>query len=230
MSCRCVFAIDTTSTHASIALRHGDTVLETSLAQAGSHASVLMQAIDSILDQARVSPSQLDGIVYGQGPGSFPGVRIGIAVAQGLAHAHAVPMMGVCSLENIAWQASSDITALGSAHVAIDARMGELYVREFQRHADQLVPLGDSQLVAIEQFPDASVRHILGNAPALYRDLAARAASAGIGVSHSQLLPSARTAMMIAMQSDHAWHSPAQAQAVYVRQHVADKLGEGKRR
>ena len=61
--------------------------------------------IDEVLKQANVKLNQLDGLVFGRGPGSFTGVRIGIGVAQGLAFSSDLTVFGVSTLQAMAQQA-----------------------------------------------------------------------------------------------------------------------------
>ena len=101
--------------------------------------------------QAGLHYSQLDGLVCGLGPGSFAGVRIGVAFAKGVALAHELPVVGVSSLALLAQRA---LSAAGAERVlvAIDARMGEVYFQSFGRGADGLaIALQDAVVAA----PDA---------------------------------------------------------------------------
>ena len=91
-----------------------------------SHSLILLPMIDDVLKEANCTVQELDGLVFGRGPGSFTGVRIGIGVAQGLAFSANLPVVGVSTLQSMAQQAY-DIK--GQSHVisAIDARMSEVY-------------------------------------------------------------------------------------------------------
>jgi len=91
-----------------------------------SHSLRLLPMVDQVLNEAGLSLSQLDGLIFGQGPGSFTGVRIGVGVAQGLAFAANLPVVGVSTLQSMAQQAfiNHQQTQVISA---IDARMSEVY-------------------------------------------------------------------------------------------------------
>lgn len=90
--------------------------------------------VQDVLDEAGVRVRELDALVCGIGPGSFSGVRIGVAYAKGLALALDVPVLGVGSLETLA----APCFAAGAQRVAvaIDARMGEVYFAAYGRDAD----------------------------------------------------------------------------------------------
>ena len=91
-----------------------------------SHSLHLLPMIDAVLHEANIKLTELDGLIFGQGPGSFTGVRIGVGVAQGLAFSASLPVVGVSSLQAMAQLA---YIKHGQKQViaAIDARMSEVY-------------------------------------------------------------------------------------------------------
>lgn len=99
-----------------------------------AHAELLAPSVRWVLDQAGVEPSSLAGIAVGTGPGLFTGLRVGVSSAKALAQAWKLPMVGVPSL---------DLVAFAHRHAArticatIDARRGEVFAALY-RHA----PLG----------------------------------------------------------------------------------------
>jgi tRNA threonylcarbamoyladenosine biosynthesis protein TsaB len=96
-----------------------------------SHSIVLLPMIDRILKQADVTLSELDGLIFGRGPGSFTGVRIGVGVAQGLAFSTDLPVVGVSTLQTMAQQAYEKFQQTEVISV-IDARMSEVYAGYYQ--------------------------------------------------------------------------------------------------
>lgn len=91
-------AFDTATTVATSALVDGDEVL----GERVSRAQTLLEDVDALLRQAGAHPSQLDRLAVGLGPGSFTGVRIGLAVARGLALSLELPGSGVSTLAALA--------------------------------------------------------------------------------------------------------------------------------
>jgi tRNA threonylcarbamoyladenosine biosynthesis protein TsaB len=96
------------------------------------HAEVLMSRIEQVMDEASLGFPELDRIAVTVGPGTFTGVRIGVATARGMALALGIDVAGVTTLEAIARGAHACEPACGRPLcVALDARRGELYVQCF---------------------------------------------------------------------------------------------------
>lgn len=130
---RCL-AIETSSATGSVALDTGDRVLERTIATPREQTPLVLQIVADLLTEADLELAGLDALVFGQGPGSFTGLRIAAAVAQGLSLASGVPIVGVSSLAALAerglaarrGQAGRRVDA-DRALCAVDARMGEVY-------------------------------------------------------------------------------------------------------
>jgi N6-L-threonylcarbamoyladenine synthase len=91
--------------------------------------SRVLPMVESLLDANGLAISDVGGVIVGRGPGSFTGVRIGVATAKGLAHGLGCPVWGVGTLDAIAWaSASSDVTLA----VVGDAMRGEVYPALFR--------------------------------------------------------------------------------------------------
>ncbi len=120
-----VLALDTSTETLSVALRTEEGTIDRRHETARGHAEHILPLVHALLEEAGVSLSQLDGIAAGVGPGSFTGVRMSLAVAQGLAFGAGLPVVPVTSLEALAFQA----IAAGADRVlaCLDARMGEVY-------------------------------------------------------------------------------------------------------
>ena len=94
------------------------------------HASRLLPSVVELLDRAAISWADLDRIAVGVGPGTFTGLRIGIATAKALSRARAIPLTGVSTLQSLALGAalSGERPDAGGAVVAvIDARRREVF-------------------------------------------------------------------------------------------------------
>ena len=100
------------------------------------HAELSLPWAEQLLAEAGIAKSQLDAIAIGRGPGAFTGVRLAIAIAQGIALALDRPIVPVSTLAALAMQSQGERIL-----AAIDARMGEVYSAAFARDGDRLVAL-----------------------------------------------------------------------------------------
>lgn len=124
-------AIDTTGQFCAAAIHRldDDAILAEISEDIGrGHAERLMDVITSVLDTASVKYASLTRIAAAAGPGSFTGIRVGLATARGLALGLSVPAMGVNTLE-AHWRAAGQNNLL----VVVDARRGEAYCQFFAK-------------------------------------------------------------------------------------------------
>lgn len=120
-----ILAISTAEKESSIALLKDENPLyEAVWASKQTHSKRIMDMIALALNRASLKVDDLDGFVVAKGPGSFTGLRIGIASVKGLAFAASKPCAGVSSLDGIAWQFSFVSMPLC---VMMDAQRGEVY-------------------------------------------------------------------------------------------------------
>jgi tRNA threonylcarbamoyladenosine biosynthesis protein TsaB len=90
-----------------------------------SHAQKILGMAEALLAEAQLPWSALDGIAASVGPGAFTGVRVSVAVAQGLAFGAGLPVVPVTTLEALAWSVMQH--GVTHALACLDARMGEVY-------------------------------------------------------------------------------------------------------
>ena len=113
-----------------------------------THSYQLMPAVDYVLKIVGLAPDQLDGFAVALGPGSFTGLRIGMSTAKGLAVAASKPLIGIRTLDAMAWSFPM------CPHLIcpiIDARMKEVYAAWFRAEAgivsrrseDMVLPISD---------------------------------------------------------------------------------------
>lgn len=142
-----LLAIDTSTSRASVALAIGDTLYYVEQGNIREHAQYLLPMIQQLLTEADVTMPSLDGIIMGQGPGSFTGLRIACSVVKGLAYGHDLPVYPVSSLEAIAEavfyaESEGEATSVQSSNSAvlalIDARMHEVYWDCYQFNGEHL--------------------------------------------------------------------------------------------
>ena len=126
-----LLALDTATEACSVALLRGGE--KTHLAQFAQreHTKHILPMVDEILVQSGITLRQVDALVFGRGPGSFTGVRIGAGIAQGLAFGADLPVIPVSNLAAMA-QAAYVQYQTESVLTAIDARMNEVYFAQWQ--------------------------------------------------------------------------------------------------
>lgn len=126
-----LLAVETSTELCSAALlRDGDLFVEEALAE-NRHSELLVPMIRRLLERSRLAPAELDGFGFGQGPGSFTGIRIACGITQGLAFGAGKPVVPVPSLLALAEQ-SNERRVLA----AFDARMDETYLAAYARDGD----------------------------------------------------------------------------------------------
>ncbi len=150
-----ILGIDTSTDILSAAVcTETETLAEISFDAERSHAERIIETIESVLSEANVSLRILDILGVSRGPGSFTGVRIGVATMKGLALGAGKPLIGVSTLRAMAHLADS-----GATHVCplIDARINEVYGAIYRR----------SQQEWIAEMPDCvgPIESIVASAP-----------------------------------------------------------------
>lgn len=146
-----LLALDTSSLACSVALQVEDRLAWRHEEQAREHTRILVPMIEDALAEAGVKTADLDGIVLGNGPGSFIGMRIGTSVAQGLAHGVGLRIAPVSSMLAVAAQVIADEGAKAVA-VCQDAHMNEVYLGLYAAGRD-----GIPDLVGAERIHDLAV-------------------------------------------------------------------------
>ncbi|MEQ1813098.1 MAG: tRNA (adenosine(37)-N6)-threonylcarbamoyltransferase complex dimerization subunit type 1 TsaB [Candidatus Nitrotoga sp.] len=130
-----LLALETSTEYCSVAVyQNGDLQSQSELA-GQRHSELLLEMITRVMNEAGLKLSQLDGIAFGAGPGSFTGVRIACGVAQGLALGADLPVLGVCTLQAVAHVAGRD-----KVIATIDARMNEVYFAAYQIQSGENKP------------------------------------------------------------------------------------------
>src|SRR3989338_7200618 len=143
-----VLALDTSTEYCSVALWRDGAVIGHCELVGQKHSEVLIEMVDSLLRDAGVKLTQLDGIAFGMGPGSFTGVRIACGAAQGLALGANLPVAGVCTL-----QALAEASGKPRVIAALDARMGEIYHAAYEKREGAWVALSEPRLCKPEEAP-----------------------------------------------------------------------------
>lgn len=125
-----ILALDTSSNILAVALRTEEGWAEASLDLGLRHAERLMDLVDFCLTKAGLRPGDLDLLACAAGPGSFTGLRIGMATAKGIALALGKPFLALPSLDAFAWGLEA---FPGAVIPVLDAKKGRVYAGIFHR-------------------------------------------------------------------------------------------------
>ncbi len=142
-------AIEAASDSCSIALKTENTIINRLEAAPRMHSRLLYPMLNDVMAEAGLRPNQLDAVIFGKGPGSFTGLRIAAATAQGIGFACDIPLIGVSTLQAMAQQTHdeqqhSDVLAI------MDARMNELYMGHYLAdHKGLMMPTMDDLICPI---------------------------------------------------------------------------------
>ena len=156
-----LLAIETATEACSVALWIDGEVRERFGIAPRQHAELALPWAGQLLAEAGIAKSQLDAIAVGRGPGAFTGVRLAVALAQGIALALDRPVVPVSTLAALAALAfPSPLVGEGARRAgeganilaAIDARMGEIYVAAFRRDGDSIIATSEEIVIAPTQY------------------------------------------------------------------------------
>ena len=220
-----ILALDTSTEYCSAALWL-DGELRADGCHAGQrHSELLLPMIDALLNASGLTLSRLDAIAFGEGPGSFTGLRIACGVAQGLALGAGLPVVGVGTLLALAEAANAD-----QAVCCLDARMKEVYHAAYRRSAAGWETVHSPALCAPHALPSLPAGEWIGcgSGFAVYPDALGGALGSRLTGVRADLWPHAREIAILA-SSDLAHgrgRDPEQALPVYIRDKVALTLEE----
>ncbi len=186
------------------------------------HLENLAILIKNLIDEVKIKMKQVAGFAVALGPGSFSGIRIGLATIKGMALALNKPVAGVPSLEILAWQ-SLEEGEYGAA--LIDARRSEFYVGAYKKKAGRLWTLNEPFLER-----SANIAEYLGKLPAplvISGDPAVDSAikSAALSIKIKVIVPSAATCSILGWKRliQNQTDDPDSVSPIYIRRSDAEE-------
>jgi tRNA threonylcarbamoyladenosine biosynthesis protein TsaB len=206
-------AFETSSEWCSVALFADGEIAAVEQRAGHRHSELALPMMDQLLSARGLKPRDLDAVAFGAGPGAFTGLRIACGLAQGLAVARSLPVIGISSLEAIAQES-------GASHVVacIDARMREVYYSALLSQGDRWREVIAPQCVAPQalQLPPGDDWIGCGNGFAVYGNL-------GLKRVLPEVHPTATAIAQLAAPRLQAGEGvdAAQATPIYVREKVA---------
>lgn len=230
-----ILALETSTERLSIALRIRDAVFARDVDAGQRHSELTIPLLHEVLAEAGVALREVNCIAFGQGPGSFTGVRIACGLAQGLALGLGVPVMPIETQMAMAEQSGAERVL-----VAVDARMGELYFAAYEKSSNAADVFGwravvTPCLVRPEALPPISSTGAAwqGIGSAFYVEALANALRAQYGEVFSSIatetLPRAADVARLAQRAfTHGGVaiSPSEAAPLYLRNNVAMTIAE----
>jgi tRNA threonylcarbamoyladenosine biosynthesis protein TsaB len=225
-----LLAIETATDSCSVALYVDGSITEDCRLQPRGHAELLLPMTGELLAAAGIPLTALDTLAFGCGPGSFTGIRVGVAMVQGLAFGADLPVVGVSTLATLAQGAAVSAGAGGRVAAALDARMGEVYWGTFGFRDGLAEPLAAEAVLAplAPELDPAESWYGVGSGWAAHPEALRQRLAPQLAGCEPEARPRARDMVGLAVA---AWHRgearpAAQARPVYLRDRVALKAGE----
>ncbi len=217
-------AFDTSSEAQVLGLQCGESVIERTTLVGRAHSQLILPAIESLLQDAGIRLADLDGIFFGQGPGSFTGLRIAVGVVQGLAYGLNIPVVPVGTMAILA-QGAHRLHGAEQVVVALHAREREVYFGSYQFVQGIAQPVGRECVVVAEAAPAQPFDECVGvgDGWSLLSDALASACQTRVTETYVDVFPLAADLLKL---GDAAWQrgesiSAMQAEPRYLRESVA---------
>ena len=123
---------------ASAALLHGVRIVAERQAAGGQHAETLLGLVDGVLEASGVRIDDVEAFAVSKGPGAFTSLRVGLATIKGLAFGSERPVVGISTLEALAWEVTEQMQTELPVAVLLDARREQCYAGAYERRGDGL--------------------------------------------------------------------------------------------
>ena len=144
-----ILAFETSAKAASVALLEEDRLVGEYYQNSGqTHSRTLLKMAQDLLENCGTGVEDVTAVACAAGPGSFTGVRIGVAAAKGFAWGRELPCVGVSTLEGMAYEA---LDFEGLICCAMDARRQQVYHALFDCHEGKLTRLADDCAISMEE-------------------------------------------------------------------------------
>ncbi len=149
-----ILAIETATRTQAIALIEGEEVVEHRVRRVVfNHGSSLLEGIDELLDERTIDLGDIDLFCAGLGPGSFTGLRVGLATAKALARAVDAPICGISSLAALSYSPAL-INPEATVVASIDARRREVYAAAYRWSEGELITVVEERATAPSDWID----------------------------------------------------------------------------
>lgn len=202
-----ILAIDCSTGPASIALmKNGQTLAEHVDAEGHKQSARLVPAVQALVEQYSGGFAAIDLFAVTTGPGGFTGIRIALAAARGFALATSKPIIGISSLETLAYEALMNAAEDETALAVINAHRSQYYIQLFIHKAGGMHPAGEAQAINISALDDFIKAH-----------RPTRIVSTVAGLGEYCPAPQAKYAALFAASLPESTVSSRPASALYIR-------------
>lgn len=221
-----LLVIEAASDSCSIALQSSNQIFERLEAAPRMHSRLLYPMLNDVFSEAKLTAMDLDAVVFGNGPGSFTGLRIAASTAQGIGFACDIPLIGVSTLQAMAQQGFAD-HGIQEVICVMDARMDELYVGHYQLNDQQIMQpcipdqicANQASLESLNITPASKQVLVCGDGLKYWPEIKKQLASCQVSTEQDQIL--AATAML--PMANHLFNDqqtllPDQVELVYLRE------------
>ena len=222
-----ILALETTAKAASCAVLQDGMPLATAWQATGlTHSRTLMPMVEDMLKNSELTLEAIDAIAVAAGPGSFTGLRIGIAAVKGLAWAADKPCIGVSTLEAMAWPLAH---VTGTIVCAMDARRQQIYNAVFAADGGVLRRLCPDRAISLAEAAEelrsvSGPITVVGDGWKLCRDfLTEQGIACEAAPAHLRLQSAVGVAMAAEKLGKEAWVSAQELAPVYLRLSQAER-------
>lgn len=219
-----ILVLDTSTEACSCALSVAGEITDHFVIAPQQHSRLILPMVEELLALAGLTPTQLDGLAFGRGPGSFTGLRIACGVVQGIAFAADLPVAPISCLAALAQAAYLEASAQ-QVIAAMDARMGEVYWATYRLDNEQMMQCeGKEQVGAASQIqlPNNGPWHGVGSGWQAYSEVLLAHYHKQILTVASDKYPEARAMLPLALKAFASGQvvSAENALPVYLRDRV----------
>ena len=227
-----ILSIDTSGSSAGCAVLSGGIIKASFTLCAGlTHSEVILPAVDQALEMSGLEKKQLDCVAVVAGPGSFTGVRIGVCLAKGIAHAAGLPCARINALDALAYRF---IRSQGLICPVLDARRDQVYTALYRAGKGSVEQIMAPEALSVNELSErvTGEESVLFTGDAIPRQkesirnaFGERAVFAGADMCYI----SAATAAVLAERSRDEWMPPEKLTPMYLRKPQAERQREARK-
>ena len=215
-----LLALDASTEFLSLAVRDGKNLYTHDQNTGQAASQFILPQIRNLLEKAKLKLPDLDGVVFGAGPGSFTGVRVACGVAQGLGFGANIPVVGINVLAALAQASGADRVI-----VATDARMGEVYHGAFERKGNEWTEICGAGVYKPDAVPKIKGSGWMGVGTGwrVYDEILSQQYQGNVDNKLPDVTPAAEAIMALAMPIFKAGlaRPASEAKPIYIRNRVA---------